>query len=349
MIRSLTFRDDRGDGGRRQEVGAVGGGPAAAGSEWTDGGPVFLPGASLRLPSWYVRLLKTARRGVQRLRVLLRLRRGFRVGEIWYKELASTPMHRALQAPPRGVGFKDFRVTFPDGAKLVIRCSAREVYADLMGSVGLEHLYAVGDLIRPGTRVLELGAGSGYRASWLSGMVGPSGSVVAIGHDRVAIEYATRRYRLSNVAFEVASAQTLSGETDGSFDAAVISAVLDDTPAGNALLSETWRVLGPGGLLVMQAESGSGEAGAERAARALHDRLRAVHRSLGDSGEVPSPKVVSSLERPGGGGSIFVLAVFKPEGGGQHPGRARDVRGPSGGGDDRDGRSGPGSGRLSGA
>lgn len=322
MIRALTFRTGR---------------PAeSTTARPADVNERFFPPAS-RLPAWYVRLIKSVRKLGQRVRGFIGLRRGVRVGGLWYKELAAIPMHRALRQPPRGPGFKDFRVTFPSGDKLIIRCTEREVYADLMGSVGLDRLYLIADLIRPGTRVLELGAGSGYRAAWLSSLVGPSGSVVAIGMSREPIDYATRRYQLPNVAFEVASPQSLAGETDGSFDVAVITEMLADDRAGNAALEDIWRVLVPGGLLVINAEQPTTPVGPDKprgpayssAATHMQERLTAIHRKLAEPGTapgdpVPEPRVVARTpvrrSLPAGqiATELMMLAVFKP--GGASPG-----------------------------
>ncbi len=372
MIRSLTFRTDRSARSpassiaNAEERGLDGRGDGSA-------APLFLRG--VRWPVWYVRTVKRTRRAAQRLRAMLGLRRGVRVGGVWYKELTSTPMHRALQRTSRkgaggegGAGgeigpHKDYRVTFADGGKLVIRCTPDEVYADLMGSVGLEQLYVLTDLIRPGSRVLELGAGSGYRAAWLGSLVGPSGSVVAIGHQREPVEYATRRYRLANVAFEVASPQSLSGETDGGFDAVLISTPraspegVDGAHAGgsvgsgktdsagqmNSVLEEAWRVLSPGGLLVLHAReaaasTSTGDSGTTGAAvkasavsgaesseaapaagpvsisRAIHRQIAAIHRKLGEPGRVAMPRTLSRVAASGTEpGALLLLGFAKPE------------------------------------
>lgn len=213
-------------------------------------GSVF-PGLPTRqLPAWRVRLVKSFRRLGQRLRWWLRIRRGTLVGGVWYKETSAIPLSRALRPPPEGPGFKEYRVTFSDGEKLVVRCTNTDVLADLMGSVGLEHYYKLAPIVRPGMRVLEIGAGSGYRAAWLSQMVGPSGAVVAIGSSRPLVEFAAKRYARPNIAFEVGSAQTLAGEIEGSFDLVFVSGVVDLGEESLRLLSELWRVLRTGGVLI---------------------------------------------------------------------------------------------------
>lgn len=242
---------------------------------------------SRTLPAWRVRLLKFFRRTAQRIRTLFRIRRGVLVrppGEgagYWYKELSAVPLAKALAGTARVSrdnarrAEKAYRVTFPDGSKQIIRCTATDVYADLMGSVGLEHYFPLATLIRPGSRILEIGAGTGYRAAWLSSIAGPSGSVVAVGNSSETIEFAQKRYRRPNIAFEVGSAQTLSGETDFAFDAVIVSATIDDGPESGSIVRELWRVLRPGGLLVAHiCESGEGaEAPAEQSLAALRERF----------------------------------------------------------------------------
>lgn len=240
--------------------------PTTARSSATDAALTTIPGwPSRQLPAWQVRLIKASRRTLQRLRWYLHIRRGVLVNGCWYKETSAIPLHKALLDPPRGPGFKEYRVTFPDGEKLVVRCTKTDILADLMGSVGLDCYYKVADSIRPGMRVLEIGAGSGYRAAWLSRMVSASGSVVAICSCREMSAFAQKRYGTlpvasahsnemaasANIAFEVGSPQTLAGETDGAFDMVFVSGLLGEDDDSDALLAEVYRVTRPGGRLIL--------------------------------------------------------------------------------------------------
>jgi protein-L-isoaspartate O-methyltransferase len=192
-----------------------------------------------------------------RVRSALGIRRGVQVEGVYYKELTAEPLARALAEG--GTGHKDYRVTFPDGEKRVIRCSPTAVYADLMGPVGVERLGPVmareGGL-KPGARVLEVDAGTGYRALWLSFAVGPSGSVVALCTDKAHAEFAARRYQRGNISFETVGAFALSGETDGSFDAVVALELDPGAPGILDLVRELWRVQAGGGRMLLGSRAG---------------------------------------------------------------------------------------------
>lgn len=274
------------------------------------------------LPAWRVRLVKNSRRMQQRVRWFFRIRRGVMVNGFWYKETSAIPLGKALLAPPRGPGFKEYRITYPDGVKQLVRVSVTDVFADLMGSVGLDQYYKVADLIRPGSRVLEVGAGTGYRAAWLSSMVGPSGAVVAIGQKRELAEYAQRRYPRPNIAFEVGSPQTLAGETDGAFDTVFVSGVLDLSEESATLAQELWRVLAAGGRMVVHlaSEPSAGAQGASGNATpkgglggegAESPRRPSGEKGWGETEQKPTPlpAAVRAFERILAGSSISLPAT----------------------------------------
>lgn len=215
----------------------------AAGMIAAGGGAAATPsrrplGVRLRIAVWLHRL----RRG-------LGIRRGVRVGDVYYKELTPESLARALSK--RGRGYKDYRVTFADRSKMVIRCEAQQVYGDLMGMPGLERLEPLLSIVRPGGRVLEFDAGTGYRAFWLSFVVGPSGGVVAVSLRREHTRFAQKRYPHRNVSFEVGEGFALSGETDGSFDGVVALHVAAPQAQRRLLVRELARLVAPGGALLV--------------------------------------------------------------------------------------------------
>lgn len=99
---------------------------------------------------------------------------------------------------------------------------------------------------RPGSRVLDAGAGSGRNIAWF----GRNGfDVHAVDHDPLAIARLndflppgrTRQAEITDLPFD-----------DGAFDIALCIAVLHflpDQPAFDRAMNELWRVLAPGGLL----------------------------------------------------------------------------------------------------
>lgn len=248
---------------------------------------------------------RTARRLGHRLRRLLGVRRGFTVDGVYFKELSPESLQRALSR--RGPGHKDYRVTFPDRTKQVIRCSRNRVFADLMGPVGVDRLEQLLPLVRPGARVMEFGAGTGYRAHWLSFVVGPSGGIVAIAEDPEDVRFAQRRYTRANIAFEPAEGFALAGETDGAFDGVVVLFPPPDESGRDALLAELWRLTADGGVMLVglsdAADARLGGALA-RLARECAAELR-IHTEPGRPGEAMliKPRPDTPEEPPSRAGS----------------------------------------------
>lgn len=207
------------------------------------------------------RASRQLRRWSHRVRSSLGIRRGVKVRGAYYKELTAESLQRALSR--KGRGWKDYRVTFPDGSKLIIRCSAQRVFDDLMGPLGFDAgqgvIAPLIEIIRPGSRLLLLNAGTGAAGAWLGAAVGRSGAVVALEEDEQSVAFASRRYPRPNVSFERGSIDELTGETDASFEgAAVLRPLLPGEEA--SALREVWRIVAPGGWLLVTCAPGQGEA-----------------------------------------------------------------------------------------
>lgn len=185
----------------------------------------------------------------QQIRLLLGLRDSATVEGVRYVERSHEPLRRAIST--KGRGFKDYEVTFPSGERMRIRYTHGRVYADLVGPSALAPYRPADGLIRPGMRLLELDAGTGFGAAWLAQRVGPAGAVVALEEDGESAHFARRRYTLPNVAIERGSTESLEGEIDGSFDGIVALRVLRDHEQRNPRLKELWRVLTPGGWMLV--------------------------------------------------------------------------------------------------
>jgi SAM-dependent methyltransferase len=200
------------------------------------------------------------RRWLGRARSAVGLRRGVKVQGVYYKELSAESLQRALSK--KGRGWKEYRVTFPDGGKQVIRASAQRVYDDVMAPLGYDAgqglLAPLLEIIRPGSRLLLVNAGTGSAAAWLGAAVGGSGAVVALETDEQSVTFAARRYPRRNVAFEHAGLEGLRGETGGAFDGAAVLRPMADIELA-AGLAETWRVIAPGGWLLVACTAGTGE------------------------------------------------------------------------------------------
>jgi ubiquinone/menaquinone biosynthesis C-methylase UbiE len=127
----------------------------------------------------------------------------------------------------------------------------------------LEVLYATRDVLRrrrlvreaiaaqPGERILDVGCGPGFYVAELLEEVGPEGSIVAVdGSDAMLAVAAHRVAGHDNVAFHTADATSLP-VGDGEFDRVFSVQVLEYVADVPAALAEMYRVLKPGGRVVI--------------------------------------------------------------------------------------------------
>jgi protein-L-isoaspartate O-methyltransferase len=208
-----------------------------------------------RLTELKSRLDRTLILWIEHARTSLGIRRGLHAPNAYFKELTAERLARALS--PRGEGLKKYRVTFDDGGpKQIIRCSRERCYADLMGPDHLHRLERVAQLIRPGSRILEITTPpmlTGYTADYLARMVGDSGAVVSLLADEEGAKFAPRRYVRPNLSIEPLTGsvqEALAGETDNSFHAIVHLGLPEDARNRDALMREMLRVLIPGGWML---------------------------------------------------------------------------------------------------
>lgn len=110
--------------------------------------------------------------------------------------------------------------------------------------------------LAPGARVIDAACGTGY-GSHLLRVQGGAARVVGVDLDRRAIDYATRRFGMDGVSFKSASA-TETGLPDASFDLATSFETVEHVVDAAGLLDEFWRLLRPGGTLVLSTPNDSG-------------------------------------------------------------------------------------------
>ncbi len=103
-------------------------------------------------------------------------------------------------------------------------------------------------------KVLDLGCGTGVLTRMIADRVDPGSGGYAVGIDAASrmIGLARKRRQSENCRFEVAAAEELPFEND-SFDAVVSSLFFHHVPLDlkEKALREAWRVLRPGGKLVI--------------------------------------------------------------------------------------------------
>jgi len=107
--------------------------------------------------------------------------------------------------------------------------------------------------IQPGMTVLDFACGGGDVTADLAEMVGPTGR--AIGSDRDGVEIAMAREEcnargIANIEFR--QTDLLTGEADASYDLIYARFILTHLPDPAACLTEIYRVLRPGGVLVVE-------------------------------------------------------------------------------------------------
>jgi ubiquinone/menaquinone biosynthesis C-methylase UbiE len=107
--------------------------------------------------------------------------------------------------------------------------------------------------VHPGETVLDLGSGAGLDSILTARQVGPSGRVIGIDMTPEMVEKARRNVQvlgLTNVEFHQAQVEDLPLE-DETADVAICNGLFNLCPDKPKTLAEVYRVLKPGGRLLM--------------------------------------------------------------------------------------------------
>ena len=115
--------------------------------------------------------------------------------------------------------------------------------------------------IDPGMAVIDIGCGAGVDTLFAALMVGPGGRVVGIDITPEMVERAKanlKQVKLPNVSFHQASADQLDFPPEG-FDVAISNGVLNLVANKVRALAEIYKVLKPGGRLMLADQVLTGE------------------------------------------------------------------------------------------
>ena len=125
----------------------------------------------------------------------------------------------------------------PEGANLGLGCGNPLAFTSL----------------KEGDTVLDLGSGAGFDCFLAAPSVGPQGKVIGIDMTPEMVSKArenARRGHYTNVEFKLAEIEDLP-LSDNSVDVIISNCVINLSPAKGKVFAETYRVLRPGGRLLV--------------------------------------------------------------------------------------------------
>ena len=132
---------------------------------------------------------------------------------------------------------EDQAAAVPEGANLGLGCGNPLAHADL----------------RPGETVLDLGSGAGIDCFLAAREVGPAGRVIGVDMTPAMLDRARAtgaRAGITNVEFRLGEIENLP-VADASVDALISNCVVNLSPDKPRVFREAWRVLRPGGRLLL--------------------------------------------------------------------------------------------------
>jgi ubiquinone/menaquinone biosynthesis C-methylase UbiE len=152
----------------------------------------------------------------------------------------------AAQESRRNVWPEQYRQRSPESMAAQFEEPSRAVFRYRSAMAGLMRL-------KPGMRVGDIGAGSGFFARTLAEIVGPSGHVYATELEDTMVAYMAARAKADGLAnfSALKGAVDSTGLADGSLDAAALVATYSFLDRPNEILRSLARAVRPGGLLLV--------------------------------------------------------------------------------------------------
>jgi SAM-dependent methyltransferase len=151
---------------------------------------------------------------------------------------ATAGSNRLPEAASRKIGYSDEELrSVPEGANLGLGCGNPLAHAS----------------IREGETILDLGAGAGFDCFLAARETGPRGRVIGVDMTPDMVEKAREHARkggYGNVEFRLGEIENLPA-SDASVDLVISNCVINLSPDKKRVFSEAFRVLKPGGRLMV--------------------------------------------------------------------------------------------------